>query len=82
MIKTFLTRTLSFLLLGEQVDLASFAPACLPALDQSFAGLVGRVAGENSLEKAFIWHLAGWGKTDEDFTSDNLREVEVGFISF
>ena len=43
----FLTRTLYFVK-GEQVDLSSFAPACLPALNQSFAGSTGTVAGENS----------------------------------
>ena len=42
-----------FLLLGEQVDLSSFAPACLPTLDQSFAGSDGRVAGEKSFRKSF-----------------------------
>ena len=29
--------------------------------------------------KVFIGHLAGWGKTEEEFTSDNLAEVKVGF---
>ena len=57
MIKTFSTK-LSFLLLGEQVDLSSFAPACLPTLDQSFADSDGRVAGEKSFRKSF--YLTSW----------------------
>ena len=31
---------------GEQVDLESFPPVCLPSLEQSFSGLEGTVAGD------------------------------------
>ena len=75
---------------GEQVDLSAFPPVCLPALGQSFAGLDGVVAGEvHVLVVAYIvclscFHgfLAGWGLTETNFSSDSLKEVEVGGFSF
>ena len=88
---------------GEQVDLLSFPPVCLPSLNQSFSGLDGIVAGENLLLwstfvlvsqtsenhlltlpcHGIIVSLLGWGLTETNFTSDTLKEIEVGsFLLF
>ena len=75
--------------LGEQVDLSAFPPVCLPSLGQSFAGLDGIVAGEIHVPAYSIYCLScstglltGWGLTETNFTSDSLKEVEVGRFSF
>ena len=74
--------------LGEQVDLSAFPPVCLPALGQSFAGLDGVVAGEVHVPayifclSCFNGFLAGWGLTETNFSSDSLKEVEVGGFLF
>ena len=74
---------------GEQVDLFTFPPVCLPSQGQTFSGTDGVVAGElfvflRQTSQIYDWvceSLTGWGLADTEayFYSDVLQEAEVAF---
>ena len=71
---------------GEQVDLLTFSPVCLPSEGDNFDGSDGVVAGSQFLFAGFFCifsFLKGWGLAEPygNFSSEVLHDVKVRISS-